>query len=344
MKNTALRNALVTLGSFIFVVTVVSAWTAPTGTPPTNNVSAPITISVSDQEKFGGLTLASMHSLGAIQIGNSISACSALLSGAIRWTGTAMEYCNGVGPEWTVFGSGGGGGSCPIVGGSYQLSVNSNVSVYNVFTQAQLCGGINLLIPQSFTVTIATGIDVGNFVVGNIVSGSSVKIVNRGRIFGAGGAGGAAGPTSQSCCDVDGYPTGYTISAGSPGSAGGHAITLKTGIAASIDNYGFIYGGGGGGGGSYSVGPTNGGGGGGAGYPAGPGGPGVGAGSTGTLFVGGGGGSGAGSGGNTALSGVSGAGSYGGAGGAPGNAVKLNGATITWISGNDATHVIGAVN
>ncbi len=60
MKNTALRNALVTLVSFIFVVTVVGAWTAPGGAPPTNNVSAPITVNATDQEKFGGLWLASL--------------------------------------------------------------------------------------------------------------------------------------------------------------------------------------------------------------------------------------------------------------------------------------------
>ncbi len=101
MKNTALRNALVTLGSFIFVVTVVGAWTAPGGVPPDNNVSAPITIGA-DQIKSGALQVAALKSLGGIQTGNTTASCNATLAGSIRWTGTAFEGCNG--SAWVAFG------------------------------------------------------------------------------------------------------------------------------------------------------------------------------------------------------------------------------------------------
>jgi hypothetical protein len=110
MNNPILRNALVTTASFIFVITIVSAWNAPSiGTvPPDNNVSAPVTISASDQEKFGGLTVASLLSTGGIrafgrvQVGSTTVACSATVAGSLRWTGSAFEGCNGT--EWTAFG------------------------------------------------------------------------------------------------------------------------------------------------------------------------------------------------------------------------------------------------
>ena len=60
MNNATLRSALITLTSFIFVITVVGAWTGPSTNPPNGNTDAPITISVDNQEKFGGLWLASL--------------------------------------------------------------------------------------------------------------------------------------------------------------------------------------------------------------------------------------------------------------------------------------------
>lgn len=107
MNNLILRNALVTFASFIFVITVVSAWTAPTQTAPNGNVSAPVTISASDQEKLGGLTVASLLSTGGIrafgrvQVGSTTVACTAAVAGSLRWTGTAMEHCNGT--TWVPF-------------------------------------------------------------------------------------------------------------------------------------------------------------------------------------------------------------------------------------------------
>ena len=103
MKNTTLRNALVTLGSFILVVTVVGAWTAPTGAPPTNNVSAPINVSNVWQKKSGPMGVTALVSDSLVQVGGaSAVTCNASFAGSIRWTGTAFEGCNG--SAWVAFG------------------------------------------------------------------------------------------------------------------------------------------------------------------------------------------------------------------------------------------------
>ena len=97
MKNTTLRNALVTLGSFIFVVTIVGAWTAPTGAPPTNNVSAPITVSNVWQKKAGPMGVTALVSDTIIQVGPAPTVnCSAPFAGSIRFNNDlkCIEYCN----------------------------------------------------------------------------------------------------------------------------------------------------------------------------------------------------------------------------------------------------------
>jgi hypothetical protein len=55
-----IRYILVTFSSLIFVLTTVYAWTGPSVTPPGDNVDAPITVGIDDQEKLGGLWLASL--------------------------------------------------------------------------------------------------------------------------------------------------------------------------------------------------------------------------------------------------------------------------------------------
>jgi hypothetical protein len=131
----------------------------------------------------------------------------------------------------------------------------------------------------------------------NILNGDVAKIVNNGRINGAGGSGGAQG-------------------ASNPGIPGGPAINIANtnGALVRIVNSGQIYGGGGGGGGGARnpvsfFGPAPGGaGGGGGGYVAGPGG--FSFGSPGTLDAGGAGAPGLTESGQT--------GGAGGPGGAPG--------------------------
>jgi len=382
-------------------ISYVSAWTAPTVTPPNGNVAAPLNVSSTEQTKNGpvlfngasnplrlssnwfGYTLNgaggsvnhaeiandattynalmiagnksgdgvnrkvkmyddvevnqnlsagsisanSINVTGPIKVGNSLTVCSAVNAGTMRFNAGAFEGCNGT--TWETL-TVGGGGSCPKVSGSYQFSIAANTTSYNLYNQAQLCGGINLLIAQSFTVTVATGVDVGSFATGSLVSGSSVNIVNNGRIFGTGGNGCGAW--------CDGFP-------------GGNAITLSSGVTAQIDNTsGYIFGGGGGGAGGRSAAGYPMGGGGGAGYPGGgANGPGPCMGVAGTLLLGGtacnsepnkGGDSGAN--GGSAYNYQNGTLQF--IGGAAGKAVNPNGGTVSFTGGYNATRVKGLVN
>lgn len=186
-------------------------------------------------------------------------------------------------------------------------------------------------------------------------AGSTVTIVNNGTIYGMGGVGGNGG-NGGSGAD---YPT--------VGTAGGNAISLS--FAVSIDNTnGFIYGGGGGGGGGaryVAKGVTRGGGGGGggaSGSTSAAGGTGgtstccgsglngtagtTAGGGTGGTSLGGDGGAG-GAFGAAGVRGANGSGSIvesGAAGGAAGKAVDMNGYGVTWIAGNTAAKVKGAVS
>ena len=49
--------AVLALIGFIASVSLVYAWTGPTGTPPANNVSAPLNVSSTAQSKVGGLII-----------------------------------------------------------------------------------------------------------------------------------------------------------------------------------------------------------------------------------------------------------------------------------------------
>lgn len=199
-----------------------------------------------------------------------------------------------------------------------------------------------------FTLTINSGVYVYStttataaLVIPEFPTGSNVYIVNYGVIIGRGGNGG--GGQGQ-----------YGSPAASNGGPGGPAIL--TGQNLTITNgSGYIYGGGGGGGGGLSTSGVMGvrysGGGGGGGMGGSTGGPSGGQGGT-AGGDGGLGGAGLGgtsngnaSGGNGALVGGTGySGESGGVGGAPGKAISLDGATVTFISGNDSTHVKGSIS
>ena len=208
-------------------------------------------------------------------------------------------------------------------------TIAANVVNYNLKTALG-----NPTVAKKFVVTLSSGVVVTSsspftaaFDTGALPTGSTVTIINNGAIIGKGGAGG--------------YP--------GTGGAGGDA--LSTSVTLTIDNTnGYIFGGGGGGGAA-----DNGvGGGGGAGLGAGSSGsrPG-GQGSGGITGTGGGGNSDpaygyyGGNGGSYGTAG--GAGTYDyrlvkQAGGAGGRAVRLGGKTVTWVAGNTAAKVKGAVN
>ena len=194
-------------------------------------------------------------------------------------------------------------------------------------------------------------------------AGSKIKIVNNSGIYGCGGAGGTSGVNNAS--DGSSYWGGVSIASGAtPGGNGGAAIEIQDShVAVSIDNTnGSIFGGGGGGGaGASGSQPNNnesvvvgGVGGAGRGYnqPAGAGGNSYlldgsfdnGFTDNATYSMGGAGGD-YGAAGNPGFD--PGAMDYyyvpASAGGAAGKAVALNGRSVTWLAGNDANKVKGAV-
>lgn len=221
------------------------------------------------------------------------------------------------------------------------LTIAANIGTgYNIFAQAgypvdavdvvlTINAGVDVFADNGTTYTVLT---TGT----GWATGSTIKIVNNGYILGCGGVGAPA-----------------TSSGGINGGPGYPAIELRWDV--TIDNTnGYIFGGGGGGGSAalkfvYPPGGlvNGGGGGGGAGYGqrseyqatygtrlAG----GTGYAQYPSTYVGG-------SGGASGAPGGDGDGGGGaGAGGAGGNAILLNGHGITWIAGNNASQVKGAVS
>ena len=231
--------------------------------------------------------------------------------------------------------------------------------------------------PANITLTINSAVQVSStstgtpaLTTGAITSNAVLYIINTGSIKGKGGAGGAGGSVN--------YPS--STNPGSSGNQGGVALNIASTLSGKVtitNGSGEIFGGGGGGGGGGCAlfqggGKDNGwaiggaGGGGGAGTGAGAlGGVATGEdvnynglpGSSGTTSAGGAGGAqfcgnqcngAGGAGGGFGAVGVVGGNGYsedGGAAGGAGNAIALNGGSSpTFISGNDGTHVKGAVS
>lgn len=268
-------------------------------------------------------------------------------------------------------------------GRSRSVAISSNQTNYNLFTALG-----SPTTPVDVVVTVNSGVIISSnststpaFDEGSLPLGSTVKLINLGKIYGMGGVGGSGGSAANS-------PS--RAFAGSSGSNGGVALKL-TCPTVVVNASGEIFGGGGGGGGGGGVNAYDsvsnvyvfmGGGGGGGGRSGsntatsaggsvsganfnysgssgvvgtssskgtgGSGGDGTPSGLIGQAANGGSGGE-WGSSGDTASTpsnpGVDVwiAGS-GGSGGDAGKSVDLNGQSITWISGNDSTHVKGPVS
>lgn len=200
------------------------------------------------------------------------------------------------------------------------------LSGYTLFTAAGSPGGL-----CDVTVTANSGVTIAGFDMGaGWAVGSTFLLVNHGtiRAGGGGGFGGNGGTV--------GHPNGYG------GTAGGTALTMRADL--TIDNTdGLIAGGGGGGGGGGFSDPPNAAGGvGGNGWPTGTG-WGHGTGTPPNNSGDGGAGGGAGSKGGDGKPGGAFVHGNGGAGGAAGKSVALNGYNVTWLGGNDSTHVKGPV-
>ena len=105
MYTKTFRSALITVTSFIFVITMVNAWSGPSVSAPDGNVSAPLTISSVSQSKTGGLDVGWLSAVGAVKVGYTETACSSDLAGSLRWNTGVMEYCDGI-DTWRSFGGG----------------------------------------------------------------------------------------------------------------------------------------------------------------------------------------------------------------------------------------------
>lgn len=189
-----------------------------------------------------------------------------------------------------------------------------------------------IVTPVTVIATINAGVKLGgttnsySFRTGGFPSGSTVKIINYGSIYGQGGDGGDGSA-----------PGGDGI--GESGGQGKDAMYLDDNVTIDNTTTGQIFGGGRGGKGGNTGDDTEygGGGGGGQGHDGGNGGFGPGpatGGDHGDYLAPGDGGSG-GAGGN--------GGNDGGTWGW-GKAIQKNGKTVTWIAGNNATQVKGAVS
>lgn len=261
----------------------------------------------------------------------------------------------------------------------FDVTIASNQTDYNLLTVLTAApynynntekATINLTINSAVQVT-ASSTGTPALTTGAITSNATLNIINNGSVKGKGGAGGAGGEAGT----VTDFP-------GVAGSAGGTALSIASSLSGKVtitNGSGEIFGGGGGGGGGgsefYITGPiksrqsnASGGGGGGGGAGSGAGGAGglatdtgadfrfdgsAGAAGNTTTFGAGGaagdartgiGGNG-GAFGSAGSAGVSSPDAAGGAGGAAGKAIELNGGSApTFISGNDSTHVKGAVS
>lgn len=264
----------------------------------------------------------------------------------------------------------------------FDVTIASNQTDYNLLTVLTAApynynntekATINLTINSAVQVT-ASSTGTPALTTGAITSNATLNIINNGSVKGKGGAGGAGGSADY---DLN------IANPGAAGSAGGTALNIASTLSGKVtitNGSGELFGGGGGGGGGGGrrfiggsgkdqyTGAVGGSGGGGGAVTGAGGSGGVGSGSqssvtgnvgsAGTTSAGGAGGAAAdtgngaagGNGGGFGAAGSAGqtplaTGGAGGAGGAAGKAIELNGGSApTFISGNDSTHVKGAVS
>jgi len=347
-----------TAAAFLFAASLQAiAFTEPSANPPAGDVYAPLNTGPATQDKrdssgnaawitsdglgsrYGALfaTLGGNVGIGTtepavkldvnggVKIGHVGVSCGSALAGTFRYNSTSNkpEYCDG--SAWQEFSV----TAAPLTPDVY---ITSNTFNYNLATDLSSKGLLDGA--KQYVVQINQDIFIGStantnpaFTTGNLPTGSTAYIINKGHIRGAGGGGGS----------------GLLDCATSAGGGGGTALNLT--VAASVDNaLGTIWGGGGGGGNGYFMS-----GGGGAGYNGGNGGSAFGySGQSGTLDSGGGGADQGeytgGSGGGPAQAGSSGsAGCGNGAGGTGGKAILKNGNSVTWLGGNQTPQLKGAV-
>lgn len=135
-----------------------------------------------------------------------------------------------------------------LLGGSRTLVISANQTNYNLHTALGSPGGA-----VRATVIINSGVVISSnaagtpaFNEGALAAGSSIVLLNNGRIAGMGGGGGNGGESGHMF--YSGFPGTQVNGAGTAGAAGGTALRL-TAPTTIVNGAGEIFGGGGGGGG-----------------------------------------------------------------------------------------------
>jgi len=114
------------LTTFFLGLNFVYAWTAPTATPPSNNVSAPINMSGVDQTKLGDVCTAKGGSTKCLSTSTELPAAT-IVGQTVRWDGTGWGISNegDVLANGVTVGRGGGNISSNTVTGYSALASNT---------------------------------------------------------------------------------------------------------------------------------------------------------------------------------------------------------------------------
>ncbi len=156
---------------FFTSVFVVSAWTGPTGAPPTQNTLGPINVGPAAQNKFGALSIgfssaptsnAILNVNGGIKFGNQ-DTCNNANAGTQRYASGSMEYCDG--STWVDF--------IPTTTPTSGLWTASGANIYNSNTGNVAIG----------TTTPTSKLDVRGDIGGTSVGFSSVDATSPYGVF-----------------------------------------------------------------------------------------------------------------------------------------------------------------
>lgn len=160
-KNKTILKSFLLLALFAISIKAFAIWTDNSSTPPDNNTSAPINVSVNPQQKNGALGVDGFRSFGPavfdtyIKIGSATdNTCQSTTTlGAIRYNNNNIEYCadnNDGGAVWSNVSSGGTGTSSPwdstvggikYVGGKVGIGVAAPTAKLEVAGQIKITGG-----------------------------------------------------------------------------------------------------------------------------------------------------------------------------------------------------------
>jgi len=247
------------IGSIFFSV-IVSAWTAPTGAPPTLNASAPVNLSATAQSKTGSLGVGGLAVFGNASITGNLT--------LVNTTGNGVD-ATGPSSGSSFYGVIGRAGS--YFGALGRADGFSFVGVGTLWNQGNMTingAGNGITFPDGTVQTTAAG---GVSAIGSLPTGggsasiatafSGVQILGEGyttnngqtlfshhtQVYVAN-----IGGTWSYVATIDGYPTSATLASGVQSCVGGtptvcmtrtvgNALQLATSPGGSASGGGFIY-------------------------------------------------------------------------------------------------------